>query len=52
MKRLWGIRHLRWYWHSVRVWRWARQWGRLGIGLGVPNMRDLDHLEAIWRGEA
>lgn len=52
MKRLWGIRHIRFAWHSFHAHRWARKWGRMGLGLGYPNWRDIDHLEAIWKGEA
>jgi len=51
MKRLWGIRHLRWAWGSYRVHRWARMWAQSGIGLGIPNSADLKVLDAIWRGE-
>ena len=52
MKRRPVIRHLRYYWHRWRVYRWARTWARLGIGLGWPNQSDLDHLKAIWEGKA
>jgi hypothetical protein len=52
MTRLWGIRHVRYFYLSWRVYRWARQWGSVGIGLGYPNQSDVDHLQAIWRGEA
>lgn len=52
MKRLWGIRHLRYWWLEYRVYRWARFWGLHGIGLGLPNQADLDHLDAIWKGKA
>lgn len=52
MKRLWGIRHVRWLWKAVRVWHWAAAWGRAGIGMGVPNPADLQYLDLVWRGEA
>lgn len=52
MKRLWGVRHIRFVFLSWRIHRWARAWARGGIGLGHPNPADLDWLEAIWRGEA
>ncbi len=49
MKRAWGIRHLR-YWGKLLcflVW-----WRRVGRHLGAyPNHRDMDHLEAVWRGD-
>jgi hypothetical protein len=52
MKRLWGLRHLRWLYYTIRVHRFARAWGAIGIGLGVPNEADLRHLQAIWEGRA
>lgn len=51
MKRLWGIRYLRWLWAAWRVHRWAQAWARMGIGLGYPNPSDIEHLKMIWRGE-
>jgi hypothetical protein len=51
MKRVWGVRHVRWMWLHYRVHRWARIWGSVGIGLGSPNESDLRVLDAIWRGE-
>ena len=52
MKRLPGIRHLRWIWGTWRVIRHASAWGRIGIGTGEPAESDLQHLDAIWRGRA
>lgn len=46
MTRLWGIRHLRWAWHSVQVRRYATAWYFSGKYRG-PG----DYLDAIWRGE-
>lgn len=51
MKRLWGIRHLRWL-----VWNWlmrehARFQAELGIGLGHPHPLDIEWVNAIRRGE-
>ena len=51
MKRVWGIRHVRWLWHSYRCHRHAAFWAAMGIGFGFPNQADLDTLDAIWRGE-
>lgn len=51
MKRWPIIRHIRWFIGSWLVWRHARRWGSLGIGLGVPNESDLRVLDAIWRGD-
>ena len=46
------IRHIRYFWGSYRVHRWAAAWYGAGIGLGYPNPSDLAYLEAVWRGEA
>lgn len=50
MKRLWGIRHLRWYFWSWMCHRKARWWYRQGIGTGYPNPQDIEYLEAMWEG--
>jgi hypothetical protein len=52
LSRLWGIRHLRFFWYARRVDRWAEMWSRAGIGLGVPNESDIRWLDDIWRGRA
>lgn len=52
MKRLFGIRHLRFVWHCYRCHRFAQAMGALGLGLGHPHPHDLAHLAAILRGEA
>lgn len=52
MKRLPLIRHVRFWWHSYRVHRWAYMWGQAGIGLGWPNQSDLRWLQDIWEGKA
>jgi len=52
MSRLWGIRHVRYWWLRRQVYLWAEAWAWWGIGLGIPNPADLAHLERIWRGEA
>lgn len=50
MKRWWGIRHLRYFYLSWSFWHW---WEETGYLLGAfPNPRDLEYLDAIWRGEA
>lgn len=44
------IRHIRWVIASYAFGRW---WDQVGCYLGaVPNPADLEHLDAIWRGEA
>jgi hypothetical protein len=50
MVRWWGIRHVRYYWHSYRMAQWYAMWADAGyVG---PAQADLDYLAAIWRGEA
>ncbi|SCW61756.1 hypothetical protein SAMN02927924_01693 [Sphingobium faniae] len=51
IKRLWGVRHLRFFFLRWQVFRHARAWGRMGIGLGYPNPSDIEQLGMIWRGE-
>jgi len=51
MKRLWGIRHVRWLWLRWRLEQWAFQCAMMGLGLGHPNKSDLDYCDAVWRGE-
>jgi hypothetical protein len=49
MKKLWGIRHIR-YWLAVR--RFNLWWAHYGHRLGaVPNPSDLQYLEDIWSGK-
>jgi hypothetical protein len=49
MTRLWGIRHIRYWWlrHKFALW-----WATVGCHLGaVPNQADLDYLEGVWKGD-
>lgn len=46
------VRHLRYYFHAYRCYRFAQWCGQRGLGLGHPNPHDLAVLEAIWKGEA
>lgn len=49
MSRLWGIRHVRWFWLNFRFNLW---WVRTGCLLGAfPNPNDIAFLDAVWRGE-
>ena len=49
MKQFWGVRHLRYAWHSFWFWRW---WYIFGQHFWVaPNESDLNYLDRIWRGE-
>lgn len=52
MKRWPIIRHVRYWWLSYRVHRWAIDCFHLGLGLGHPNPSDLRMLELIWEGKA
>jgi hypothetical protein len=50
MRTLWGIRHVRYYWHCYQMSRWYALWSHYGyVG---PAQSDLEHLEAIWAGRA
>lgn len=50
MKRLWGIRHIRYFFAQREFWIW---WTYIGQHLGaVPNESDLQHLKNIWEGKA
>jgi len=51
MAKLWGIRHVRWFYLSYRVHKWARECASVGLGLGYPNESDMHTLDAVWRGE-
>lgn len=45
MKKLWGIRHIRWAILSWQYWHW---WREIGHVLGViPNPADMDYLDAV-----
>jgi hypothetical protein len=46
MKRLWGIRHVRYLWHSTWEQGWATEWYRSGR-YSSPG----EYLDAIWRGD-
>jgi hypothetical protein len=43
------IRHVRF---AIEAWRWENWWHNMGRHFGAfPNQRDLDYLDAIWRGD-
>lgn len=49
IRRLWGIRHVR-YWHYARQLRaWWEQYPGPGIHI---HQADIDFLDAVWKGEA
>jgi len=51
MKRLWGIRHVRWLWHAYHCEKAAAYWGTLGIGLGQMDEPTQVMLQAMWDGK-
>lgn len=51
LKRWWGVRHLRYWWHKRAVYNHAQTMADFGLGLGEPNIHDLIQLELIWRGK-
>lgn len=49
-KRLPIVRHYRYFMAAAEYSKW---WENVGRHLGiVPNQADIDHIDAIWRGEA
>jgi hypothetical protein len=48
--RLWGIRHIRYRWHSMRLAYWLSLWHPYGYI--VPSPADLAYLDDIWKGKA
>jgi hypothetical protein len=51
VKRWWGIRHLRYWWHVAGLNLHLARWEAMGF-VPVPQQSDLDHLQAIWEGRA
>lgn len=52
MKRWWGIRHIRFWWLRGKLYRFLDECHEVGIGFAGPHPRDLEYLDAVWRGEA
>jgi hypothetical protein len=50
IKRLWGIRHIRYFWLVYRLNSHLDQCARLGLGY-FPQQSDLDYLEGVWEGK-
>ena len=48
MRRWYGIRHLRSFWHAIQLARWVGFWSTYGDTHASPA--DLDYLDAIWEG--
>jgi hypothetical protein len=51
VKRWWGIRHLRYWWHVAGLNLHLARWEAMGF-VPIPQQSDLDHLQAIWEGRA
>ena len=47
VKRVWGIRHLRYLWYGVQVARWVNL-----RGASHAREADLAYLDAVWEGRA
>jgi hypothetical protein len=52
LKTLWGIRHVRFWIHSVRYSLWVRRNGFVEMGYFFMNPADEEHFEKIWKGQA
>lgn len=50
MSRVWGVRHLRYYYWRLRIERQALRYYLRGEGLR-PGAAQMQALLAIWRGE-
>lgn len=49
MKKIWGIRHIRFLIATIQFWNW---WRRYGSRLGAfPNALDFDYLQGIRDGK-
>lgn len=51
MKRLWGIRHVRWLYLSWMLQRHLDRWQRMDMGW-FAQQSDLDYLDRVWSGDA
>ena len=51
MKRLWGIRHVRWLYLSWILQRHLDRWQRMDMGW-FAQQGDLDYLDRVWSGDA
>lgn len=50
VKRLWGIRHIRWYYLCVRLNFFLQRWASMGF-LPVANEHDIKFLDDVWAGK-
>jgi hypothetical protein len=49
VKRWWGIRHLRYWWHVAGLNLHLARWEAMGF-VPILQQSDLDYLQAIWEG--
>jgi hypothetical protein len=49
MKRLWGIRHVRYFYLKIQLYRWVDYCQSVGFGI-EPNPADMEYLDRVWRG--
>jgi len=50
MKKIWGVRHIRYFVSAWLLYRHIMRCRAMGIGL-FAQQSDVDYLEAVWRGE-
>ncbi len=50
MKRIWGIRHIRFLYHSIRLERHLARCRSVGFGF-FPQKQDIDFLEDVLKGK-
>lgn len=50
MRRLFGVRHLRWMWHSFHAYRFLNECRRAGLGFFLQPS-DEQYLQDIWDGK-
>jgi hypothetical protein len=51
IKKLWGVRHIRWWWMAVRLNLHLARCRSVGLGF-FANEADISYLDAVWRGDA
>tara|TARA_R110000772_G_scaffold252889_2_gene368424 strand:- start:438 stop:593 length:156 start_codon:yes stop_codon:yes gene_type:complete len=50
MKKLWGLRHIRYFYLRYKLNKFLDEWMSVG-GLPIASKADIDYLDAIWKGE-
>jgi hypothetical protein len=48
--RLWGVRHVRYFWHALRLAYFLSL--RHSYGFGMARPEDLKYLVDVWEGKA